>query len=144
MRRAAREQHSRALVEALHGWQGWQLARVSAKSTLAEAIRYTLRHWQGLVRFQGDGRIEMDTNTVERTIRPVALGRRNSLFAACDAGARHRAVPASLIQTCKPGGVEPFAYLKDVLERMVSGATKAGELDALLPWAWKSVDPVNP
>jgi transposase len=131
-------------VEALHGWLGQQLARISAKSTLAEAIRYTLRQWQGLVRFLDDGRIELDTNTVERTIRPIALGRRNSLFAGSDTGARHWAVLASLIQACKLNEVEPFAWLKDVLERTVSGAATTSDLDALLPWAWKPADSVNP
>ena len=105
---------------------------------MAEAIRYALRHWQGLVLFLDDGRLELDTNTVERAIRPIALGRKNSLFAGSDGGARCWAVVASLVATAKLNGVEPLAWLTDVLERMVSGRTRAHELARLLPWRWKA------
>jgi transposase len=137
-RRATRQERSKPLVDALHAWLTAQLARVSGKSTLAEAIRYALRHWQGLVLFLEDGRIELDTNTVERAIRPIALGRKNSLFAGSDGGACHWAIVASLVGTAKLNGVEPLAWLTDVLERMVSGQTKAHELERLLPWTWKA------
>jgi transposase len=79
-----------------------------------------------------------DTNTVERAIRPIALGRKNSLFAGSDGGARHWATVASLVATAKLNGVEPLAWLTDVLERMVSGRTKAHELERLLPWTWQA------
>ena len=79
-----------------------------------------------------------DTNTVERTIRAIALGRRNALFAGSDGGARHWAIVASLVASAKLNGVEPLAWLTDVLERMVSGRTKAHELERLLPWTWKA------
>src|SRR5829696_4698691 len=137
-RRMVRQERSRPIVDALHGWLTAQLARVSGKSGLAEAIRYALRHWQGLVLFLEDGRLELDTNTVERAIRPIALGRKNSLFAGSDGGARHWAMVASLVATAKLNGVEPQAWLTDVLERMVSGRTKAHELEELLPWTWKA------
>jgi transposase len=137
-RRAVRQERSRPLVDALHGWLGTQLEQVSARSNLAEALRYALRHWDGLVRFLDDGRLELDTNTVERTIRPIALGRRNALFAGNDGGARHWAIMASLVASAKLNGVEPLAWLTDVLERMVSGRTKAHELERLLPWTWKA------
>ena len=109
-----------------------------ASPALAEAIRYALRHWQGLVLFLEDGRLELDTNTIERAIRPIALGRKNALFAGSDGGARHWAIVASLVATAKLNGVEPLAWLTDVLERMVSGRTKANELERLLPWTWKA------
>ena len=83
-RRATRQERSKPLVDALHSWLTAQLGRVSGKSALAEAIRYALRHWQGLALFLEDGRLELDTNTVERTMRAVALGRKNSLFAGSD------------------------------------------------------------
>jgi hypothetical protein len=86
------------------------------------------------------------TNTVERAIRPIALGRKNSLFAGSDGGARHWAIVASLVATAKLNGVEPLAWLTDVLERMVSGRTRANELAQLLPWSWKAqqlADAVN-
>ena len=126
------------MVDALHVWLTVQLERVSSRSSLAEAIRYALRHWQGLVLFLEDGRLELDTNVIERAIRPIALGRKNSLFAGSDGGARPWAIVASLVATAKLNGVEPQAWLTDVLERMVSGRTKAHELERLLPWAWKA------
>ena len=137
-RRAARQERSRPLVEILHAWLTSQLERVSGKSGLAEAIRYALRHWQGLVLFLEDGRVELDTNSIERAIRPITLGRKNALFAGSDGGARHWAIVASLVATAKLNCVEPLAWLTDVLERMVSGQTKAHELERLLPWAWKA------
>jgi hypothetical protein len=74
-RRTVRQERSRPIVEALHAWLTIQLGRVSGRSTLAEAIRYALRHWPGLVLFLEDGRLELDTNTVERTMRGVATRR---------------------------------------------------------------------
>ena len=133
-----RQAESRPLVEAMKPWLEGELARVSAKSTLAEAIRYALRHWKGLSLFLEDGRVEIDSNTVERTIRPIKLGAKNHLFAGSDGGAESWAVIASLIQTAKLNEIEPFAYLRDVLEQIVSGRTKANELSSLLPWAWKA------
>jgi transposase len=79
-----------------------------------------------------------DTNTVERTMRGVALGRKNHLFAGSDGGARCWATVASLVATAKLNGVEPLAWLTDALERMVSGRTKAHELERLLPWTWRA------
>jgi transposase len=136
-RRAVRQERSKPIVEALHAWLTAQLGRVSGKSALAEAVRYALRHWPGLVLFLEDGRLELDTNTIERAIRPIALGRKNSLFAGSDGGARHWAIVASLVATAKLNGVEPLAWLTDVLERVVSGRTMAHELERLLPWNWK-------
>jgi len=132
-----RQAESRPLVEAMKTWLEHELVRISAKSALAGAIRYALRHWKGLGLFLEDGRIEIDSNTVERTIRPIKLGSKNYLFAGSDGGAESWAIIASLIQTAKLNGVEPFAYLRDVLERIVSGKTKSNALDSLLPWAWK-------
>src|SRR5687767_8262569 len=135
---AARQERSKPIVDALHAWLTAQLERVSGKSAVAEAIRYALRQWTGLVLFLEDGRIELDTNTIERAIRPIALGRKNALFAGSDGGARHWAIVASLVATAKLNGVEPLAWLTDVLERMVSGRTKANELEQLLPWTWQA------
>ena len=86
---AIRQERSRPLVDTLHAWLTAQLAQVSGKSALAEAVRYALRHWAGLVLFLGDGRLELDNNTVGRTIRPIALGYRYAPFAGSDGGARH-------------------------------------------------------
>lgn len=133
----ARREHSRPLVEALHAWLSELRGRLSARSVLAQAVRYTLNHWDGLTAFLDDGRVELDTNTVERAMRPVALGRKNALFAGSDSGGKHWAILVSLIQTAKLNGVDPEAWLTDVLERIVSGRTKRNELATLLPWNWK-------
>src|SRR4051794_32646849 len=98
---------------------------------------YALSRWSALCRFLDDGRIELDNNTVERAIRPIALGRKNHLFAGSDGGAERWAVVASLLATAKLNGVEPFAYLKDLLERLSDGHPMS-QLDDLLPWNWAS------
>ena len=98
-RRHVRQQRSRPLVEALHTWLTELLERLSGRSTLAQAIRYALNHWKGLILFLDDGRFELDTNIVERAMRPVALGRKNALFAGADSGGKHWAIVATLIQT---------------------------------------------
>ena len=141
-RLAERRSFSRPIVQALHAWLEAQLPRVAGRSTLAEAIRYALSRWEGLTRFLHDGRIELDTNPVERAIRPVALGRKNHLFAGSDGGGDRWAIVCSLIETCKLNGVEPYAYLRDVLTRMVDGHP-INRLDELLPWTWKTENHVK-
>jgi hypothetical protein len=136
-RKQVRQERSRPIAEALLAWLEDHVGRVSAASDLAGAIRYAIRHWPGLVVFLDDGRVEMDTNVVERAIRPHTLTRKNALFAGSDGGARHWAIAMTLIQTAKLNGVDPMAWLTDALERIVSGRTKAHELHTLLPWNWK-------
>jgi transposase len=142
-RRSVRQQRSRPLVEAMRTWLTEQLERISGRSTLAQAMRYALNHWNGLILYLDDGRLEMDTNTVERAMRPVALGRKNALFAGADSGGRHWAIVATLIQTAKLNDVEPLAWLTDVLQRMVAGRTKLHELATLLPWNWKAAKAIE-
>jgi transposase len=125
------------LVEDLQRWLQEHLPRLPGWSDLAKAMRYALAHWDGLILYLDDGRLEMDTNVVERAIRPVTITRKNSLFAGSDAGARRWAIANTLIQTAKLSGVEPLAYLTDALQRIVSGQTKSHELHALLPWNWR-------
>ena len=134
-RRTARQERSRPIVEALEPWLRDKLGLISQKTKLAEAIRYALSRWEGLSRFLDDGRIEIDSNTVERAIRPIALNRKNALFAGSDGGGEHWAVIASLVETCKLNGVEPQAYLADVITRIVNGHPQR-RLDELLPWAY--------
>jgi transposase len=136
-RRVVRDARSRPIVDALHSWLQEQVPRLLGGSDLAKAMRYALRHWSGLVAFLDDGRIEMDTNVVERAIRPVTLNRKNALFAGSDGGARHWAIAMTLIATAKLNGIEPMAWLTDVLERVVSGRTRSHELETLLPWNWR-------
>jgi transposase len=135
-RRAVRHARSRSVIEALEPWLREKLALVSQKSKLAEAIRYALTRWTGLTLFLDDGRVELDTNVVERTIRPLALNRKNALFAGSDKGAEHWAVIASLVETCKLISVEPRAYLADVIAHIVAGHPNS-RLDELLPWAYQ-------
>jgi transposase len=116
-------------------WLENQLAAVSRKSTIAEAIRYGLNRWDGLVRFLDDGRIEVDSNVVERTIRPIALNRKNALFAGSDGGGEHWAILASLIETCKLNRIDPQAYLTDILAR-IANDHPISRIDELLPWSW--------
>src|SRR6266851_10241394 len=134
-RRAIRQERSRPLVEALEPWLRTKLQLISQKTKLAAAIRYTLSRWQGLCLLLEDGHVEIDNNVVERSIRPLALTRKNALFAGSDGGAEHWAVIASLIETCKLIGVEPYAYLADVITRIVDGHPNR-RLDELLPWTY--------
>jgi hypothetical protein len=134
-RRAARQARSRPLVDALKLFLEHQLTRLSSGSETAVVIRYGLRHWHGLARFLNDGRIELDTSIVERSMRPQALTRKNALFAGHDNGAESWAILASLIETCKLSDIEPQAYLADVLTRLVN-LWPNNRLDELLPWAW--------
>jgi transposase len=141
-RRAVRQDKSKPLVLALKAWFEQQLARVSGKSPIAEAIRYALHHWDGLIRFLDDGRIELDTNAVERGIRPIVLNRKNALFAGHDQGAENWACIASLIETCKLHGVDPQAYFTDVLTKLVN-LWPASRLDELMPWTWAAEHSVD-
>src|SRR6266545_7636762 len=118
--RQARQRRTKPLVDDLRLWLEAQLAAVSGKSTIAGAIRYALSRWEGLTRFLDDGRIEIDSNVVERSIRPIALGRKNHLFAGSDGGGEQWAVIASLVETCKMNAVDPQAYLHDVLSKIVA------------------------
>ncbi|MBT1159649.1 IS66 family transposase [Aminobacter anthyllidis] len=142
LRLAVRLQRSKPVVAAFHAWLEVQLQHISGRSTLAEAVRYALSRWTGLTRFLTDGRVELDTNPVERAIRPVALGRKNHLFAGSDGGGGRWAIVCSLTETAKLNDVEPYAYLADVLQRMLDGHPVSG-LDELLPWAWKAANPVK-
>jgi transposase len=135
VRQGVRGAKSLPLVEAMKTWLEVELTRVPPRGGVADAIRYALTRWTALCRFLDDGRIELDNNTVERAIRPIALGRKNHLFAGSDGGAARWAVVASLIATAKLNDIEPFAYLRDVLERLSDGYPM-GRLDDLLPWNW--------
>ena len=138
-RRLIRQQKSQPLANAFEQWLRAKLALISQKGKLAEAIRYALSRWEGLTRFIDDGRIELDNNAVERSIRPIALNRKNALFAGSDGGAEHWAAIASLIETCKLNEVDPLTYLTDVLTGIANGHPNS-EIDQLLPWAYKRQD----
>jgi transposase len=103
-----RQNKSRPIVDELEPWPRAKLALINQKTKLTEAIRYALSRWDGLTRFLDDGCIEIDSNVVERSIRSIALNRKNAQFAGSDGGGEHWAVIASLIETCKLNGVDPY------------------------------------
>jgi len=135
-REFVRDRESRPIIEAMRPSLEQELARIPPNGGLAEAIRYTLARWAALTRFLDDGRVDLDNNAVERAIRPIALGRKNHLFAGSDGGAERWATVCSLIATAKLNGVEPYTYIKDVLERLASGHSMS-RLNELLPWNWQ-------
>jgi hypothetical protein len=137
-RRQARGERSRPLLTALELFLRDKLALLSQKSTLAVAIRYATSRWAGLTLYVDDGRVEMDSNTVERSIRPLALTRKNTLFAGSDRGGQTWAVIASLVETCKLNAVDPQGYFADVISRIVGGHPQS-QLDDLLPWAYPTI-----
>jgi transposase len=132
-RRAARQARSRPLLDELRIWFRAQLAKLPGSAPTAKAIAYALNHWDGLMQFVDDGHIEIDSNSVERSMRPVALSRKNSLFAGSDNGAENWAAVASLIETCKLNKVDPQRYLTELLTRLVNGWPQA-RIDGLMPW----------
>jgi transposase len=136
-RHAARQSGSRGLVVEFRSWLEAQLAKLPGRGPTAEAIGYALNHWSGLVQFLDDGRIEIDSNCVERSMRPIALSRKNALFAGSDEGGENWASVASLIETCKLNAIDPQRYLTDLLTRLVNGWPQS-RIDELMPWHWGS------
>ena len=134
VRRTVGQARSAPLVEEFGTWLREQRDRVSPRARLGEKLVYIGNHWDGLQVFLQDGRVEMDSNAVEDTIRPLALNRKNALFAGHDEGAAAWAGIASLIETAKMNGIDPHAYLKATLEAIASGHP-AADIDQLLPWA---------
>ncbi len=145
-RLCARQTRTAPLVAAFGDWLQAQRRKISAKSRLGEKLTYIHNHWGGLQTFRRDGRVEIDSNRVENLIRPIALNRKNALLVGHDAGAENWAVIAgrdegsiawgriaSLIETYKLNGIEPFAYLRATLTAIANGHPQ-GQLDDLLPW----------
>ncbi|MBB4175955.1 hypothetical protein GGR93_003763 [Sulfitobacter noctilucicola] len=132
-RLSARQARTAPLIAGFGEWLQSQRLRISAKSRLGEKLIYIHRQWDGLQTFLHDGRVEIDSNAVENLIRPIALTRKNALFAGHDEGGRAWGRIASLIATAKVNDVEPFAYLKATLEAIAAGHP-ASRIDELLPW----------
>jgi transposase len=131
-RREVRQQRSRPLLDSLKQWLEETLLKLSRKSDTARAVRYALGRWEALLRFCDDGRLEIDNNAAERSLRTVVLGRKNYLFAGSDRGGERAAAIYSLIGTAKLNGLDPEAYLRNVLSRIADHPiNRIGEL---LPW----------
>lgn len=139
VRLKARNESCRPKVDALRSWLDGVLAQLPRKSTTAVAIRYALGRWSALSRFLDDGTIEIDNNAAERAIRPVALGRKNWLFAGSDRGGERTAAILSLVETARLNGLDPEAYLRTVLTRIADHPIN--RLDELLPWNIELAEP---
>jgi transposase len=136
-----RAERSRPLVTELEVWLRRQRARLSAKSETAKAIDYLLKRWAAFTHFLDDGRICISNNAAERALRGIAVGRRNWTFAGSDEGGRRAAAMYTLIETAKLNGIDPRAWLADVLARLPGHP--AQRLDELLPWNWQKFQPIS-
>lgn len=134
VRRAVRQEQSKPKIEAFRAWAEQQLARIPGKSDLARAFRYGLSRWPSFCLFLEDGRVAIDNNPAERALRPIGIGRKNWLFAGADTGAETLARAMTIIETAKMNGLDPQAYLADVLDRI--NDHMINRLDELLPWNW--------
>lgn len=133
-RREARQSRGKPKLDELALWFDAQLKLIPGKSELAGAIRYARSRWAALTRYCEDGRLEISNNAAENAIRPVALGRKNWLFAGSDSGGERAAIFYTLIRTAKLNGLEPEAYLRDIFARIAE--YPINRVDELLPWAW--------
>jgi transposase len=139
-RRAIRQEHGLPILSNLKTWLEATLPQLSGKSELAKAIRYALTRWQALNRFADDGHLEIDNNPAERAIKPLVLGRKNWLFAGSPAGGERAALLYTFIETAKLNGLDPEAWLRDVLA--IIPAHPINRIDDLLPWNRKIVQKI--
>jgi transposase len=134
-RQRARQERSKPLLDALHAWMLLTRQKVTDGTATAKALDYSLRRWQALTRFVGDGQLPVDNNHIENQIRPIAIGRNNWLFAGSLRAGQRGAAVMSLIQSAKLNGHDPYAYLKDVLTRLPT--QRASLVHELLPHRWQ-------
>lgn len=137
VRHATRQRLTQPKVTAFFAWSEQQLLRIPGKSDLAKAFRYGLARQEAFSLFLSDGRVAIDNNPAERALRPIGIGRKNWLFAGADTGAETLARAMTVIETAKLNGLDPLAYLADILDRIHDH--KINRLDELLPWNWSPV-----
>lgn len=133
-----RKRYAKPILKQLHLWMQKEYPKVLPKSSIAKAIAYSLRLWTQLADYTEDGNYQIDNNSIENTIRPLALGRKNYLFAGSHKAAQKTAMMYSFFATCKINQVEPYAWLNDVLNRI--SEHKANKLEELLPQNWKKTN----
>lgn len=136
-RLSARKSRTAPLVEDFGSWLARVRSRISAKSRLGEKPGYIANHRDGLQTFLNDGRVEIDSNAIENLVRPIALNRKNALFAGHEEGGRTRGRIASLIGTANINGIDPFAHIRQTLEAIAKGHPNS-RLDELLPSKFKT------
>ena len=139
-RQLYRQAHAAPLIADLKAWLDVTLQKLSGKSDLAGAMRYALSRWKALTNYIDDDRTEIDNNAAERSIRGIALGRKNYLFAGSDNGGNRASTIYSLIETCKLNTIDPEAYLRDILARIPDH--KINRINELLPWNWQAAQNV--
>jgi len=139
MRHAARQDRAVPILDALHEWLVVQRRRLSSKNALARAIQYALTRWDALARYTGDGRLAIDNNVAERALRGIAITRKNFLFLGSEAGGERAAILYTVLESAKLNGLDPEAYLADVIDRMAKGHP-INRLGELLPWNWQQQD----
>jgi transposase len=137
LRHRLRAERSRPIFDKFRAWLEAELPKVLPKSPIGEAIQYALNHWEALKRPLEAGFLELDNGECERAFKPVGIGRRNWLFAGSDKGGQTAAVLMSLCATCKALGIDPQAYLRDVLDRISTHPAK--RIAELLPDRWQEL-----
>ena len=133
-RKACREDRARPHLDQFRSWLRANASEVLPKSSTGKAIGYALNQWQALIRYLDEGFLAIDNNAAERTLRRIAVGRKNWMFAGSDRGGRWAAVIYTMVASCQRHGVDPFAYLRDVLNRMPTYPAK--DINDFLPDAW--------
>lgn len=136
-----RDEYARPILEMIKSWLDAEIMRVSPKTDIGGAITYMLNQWSRLINYMLDGRLEIDNNLIENAVRPVAVGRRNWLFAGSHDSARRSALVYSLVATARMNDIEPWRYLKDVLTRINDHPMK--NIDQLLPHNWTPLETSN-
>ena len=140
-RKALRQEKSTPILKNFKQWLDEHSQRILPKSPLGNAINYALKNWPALLRYLEDGLLDIDNNAAERLMRPIAIGRKNWLFAGSDQGAENAAIMYSLIETCKLHAINPYHYLRDVLMRLPTQLN--AKISELLPWNWKPVSSID-